>query len=289
MATFTQLTKHESLDSLVTRVSELSVDGQLDLRDGLEQALNEYIEHLENFSSFQARAKEKSEDDDSSGKGDERPIAAAAFIARRIDQDGVGKLELVKELLADEDEESESDEEEHTEGEDDADNVEEAKQAKEDGKDGGDAANEDGGDEEEEEEEEEEDDDDELEELKMVLCVRTDLKMTKGKMCAQCGHATLGLYKQLLAATIEGGESGEMAASLLQAWDEGGQAKVALKLPSEVEMDQLAALAEAGGVNSYIISDAGRTQIAAGSRTVLGLGPAPVSAIDEITGTLKLL
>ena len=27
--------------------------------------------------------------------------------------------------------------------------------------------------------------------VKMVLCVRTDLKMTKGKIAAQCGHAAL--------------------------------------------------------------------------------------------------
>lgn len=33
----------------------------------------------------------------------------------------------------------------------------------------------------------------------------------------------------------------------------------------------------------------GRTQIEAGSRTVLGIGPAPVSAINEVTGKLRLL
>jgi hypothetical protein len=36
----------------------------------------------------------------------------------------------------------------------------------------------------------------------------------------------------------------------------------------------------------YII---GRTQIAAGSKTVLAIGPAPVGAVDKITGHLKLL
>ena len=30
--------------------------------------------------------------------------------------------------------------------------------------------------------------------LKMVMVVRTDLKMGKGKIGAQCGHATLGAY-----------------------------------------------------------------------------------------------
>ena len=42
------------------------------------------------------------------------------------------------------------------------------------------------------------------------------------------------------------------------------------------------------GVNAAIIHDAGRTQIAAGSATVLGLGPAPKAVLDQITGDLKL-
>ena len=33
------------------------------------------------------------------------------------------------------------------------------------------------------------------EEYKMVLCVRMDLKMGKGKMCAQCGHAAVGFWE----------------------------------------------------------------------------------------------
>ena len=37
-----------------------------------------------------------------------------------------------------------------------------------------------------------------LDNLKMVLVVRTDLKMGKGKIGAQCGHATLGSYKSAL-------------------------------------------------------------------------------------------
>ena len=35
-----------------------------------------------------------------------------------------------------------------------------------------------------------------LADIKMVLCVREDLKMGKGKIGAQCGHATMGGYKQ---------------------------------------------------------------------------------------------
>jgi peptidyl-tRNA hydrolase len=43
------------------------------------------------------------------------------------------------------------------------------------------------------------------------------------------------------------------------------------------------------GVVTRVVHDAGRTQIAAGSATVLGLGPAPRSVIDAVSGGLKLL
>lgn len=37
-----------------------------------------------------------------------------------------------------------------------------------------------------------------MEQCKLVLVVRTDLKMTPGKIAAQCGHATLACYKALV-------------------------------------------------------------------------------------------
>jgi len=42
------------------------------------------------------------------------------------------------------------------------------------------------------------------------------------------------------------------------------------------------------GLAAHSIRDAGRTQIAAGSRTVLAVGPGPVSIVDSVTGKLKL-
>ena len=46
---------------------------------------------------------------------------------------------------------------------------------------------------------------------------------------------------------------------------------------------------QAKSLVTFIVEDAGRTQIAAGSRTVLGIGPAPVKVIDSIASHLKLL
>ncbi|KAJ1678591.1 hypothetical protein EV182_003742, partial [Spiromyces aspiralis] len=51
---------------------------------------------------------------------------------------------------------------------------------------------------------------------------------------------------------------------------------------------ELQAKATSLGLVSKSILDAGRTQIAAGSRTVLGIGPGPVGVINKATGHLKL-
>lgn len=39
------------------------------------------------------------------------------------------------------------------------------------------------------------------EEYKMVLCVRTDLGMSVGKIASQCSHATLGIFVESLLLT----------------------------------------------------------------------------------------
>ncbi|KAF2726685.1 PTH2-domain-containing protein [Polyplosphaeria fusca] len=119
------------------------------------------------------------------------------------------------------------------------------------------------------------------EECKLVLVVRTDLGMTKGKIAAQCGHATLACYKHFLRASPD--------SPILKRWERYGQMKVALRVESEEGLQTLHAQAISLGLCAHIIHDAGRTQIASGSATVLGIGPAPKSMVDAVTGTLKLL
>eukprot|EP00584_Thalassiosira_punctigera_P022897 CAMPEP_0172552250 /NCGR_PEP_ID=MMETSP1067-20121228/43711_1 /TAXON_ID=265564 ORGANISM="Thalassiosira punctigera, Strain Tpunct2005C2" /NCGR_SAMPLE_ID=MMETSP1067 /ASSEMBLY_ACC=CAM_ASM_000444 /LENGTH=198 /DNA_ID=CAMNT_0013340183 /DNA_START=57 /DNA_END=653 /DNA_ORIENTATION=+ len=114
---------------------------------------------------------------------------------------------------------------------------------------------------------------------KMVLCVNTSLGMGKGKIAAQCGHAAVGCYKRSL----------RQCPSALSAWEKTGCAKIAVKCPSEEEMGAILDLAAKKGIPIYFVEDAGRTQIAAGSRTVLGLGPAPVREFDGVTSHLKLM
>jgi peptidyl-tRNA hydrolase len=114
---------------------------------------------------------------------------------------------------------------------------------------------------------------------KMVLCVNQELTMGKGKMAAQCCHAAVGCYKRASKQCPKG----------LRAWEVSGCAKIALKCPTQDELELIAARAMERGIPICLVEDAGRTQIAAGSRTVLGLGPAPTHVFEGITSHLKLM
>ncbi|KAM6402931.1 peptidyl-tRNA hydrolase 2, mitochondrial [Rhynochetos jubatus] len=116
-------------------------------------------------------------------------------------------------------------------------------------------------------------------EFKMVLIVRNDLKMGKGKVVAQCAHAAVSAYKQVQRKNPE----------ILKQWEYCGQPKVVLKTPDEESMLQLLADARDLGLTVSLIQDAGLTQVAPGSRTALGIGPGPVDVVDKVSGHLKLL
>ena len=114
---------------------------------------------------------------------------------------------------------------------------------------------------------------------KLLLVVNMSLKMEKGKIAAQCGHGTLGVYKRSMT----------LCPNSVRWWEVTGQAKIALKAENEMELSELQKMAKSKGICTYLVEDAGRTQVAAGSRTVLAVGPAPVSQLNEFTAHLKLL
>ncbi|KAF0693676.1 Aste57867_15379 [Aphanomyces stellatus] len=120
---------------------------------------------------------------------------------------------------------------------------------------------------------------DDSEPLKMVLVIRTDLNMSVGKVGAQCGHATLGAYKLAVKRTER----------TVASWEASGQAKIVLRVDSEADLLHLATQAQGAKLVHYIVVDAGRTEIAPDTKTVLAIGPAARSAIDKITGHLKLM
>ena len=111
------------------------------------------------------------------------------------------------------------------------------------------------------------------EDLKLVLVVRQDLKMGKGKAAAQCCHATLAAYKR----------AKRKCPDRLKVWEATGQPKITVKCDSEEDLMLLMVKARSLDLVSYVVADAGRTQIAPGSHTVLAVGPAPSSLLDQVT------
>lgn len=121
------------------------------------------------------------------------------------------------------------------------------------------------------------------EEVKMVLCVRTDLKMTTGKIASQCSHATLGVYRKIQK------KKDVEELSYMEKWLKGGQAKITLKIDSLKSLEELEEQSKKKGIPYFVVADAGKTQIESGSLTVIGIGPAPKKEIDKLTGKLSLL
>jgi len=116
--------------------------------------------------------------------------------------------------------------------------------------------------------------------VKMMLCVREDLKMKKGKIGAQCGHATLGLYKKILGK--------KKYEKMLEDWETKGQKKIVAKLKDEAAMNLLVSKATDANIPFYVVQDAGHTQVAAGSRTVIALIEYE-NKVNTLTSRLKLM
>ncbi len=113
---------------------------------------------------------------------------------------------------------------------------------------------------------------------KMVIVMRKDLNMRKGKMIAQGAHAAIGA-----AMLAEGSdEYGD--------WLTHGTAKICVSVDSELELMAIFIQAKEAKLPVELITDSGRTEFAGvPTKTCLAIGPARADAIDKITGNLKLL
>jgi PTH2 family peptidyl-tRNA hydrolase len=116
-------------------------------------------------------------------------------------------------------------------------------------------------------------------EYKMVIVTREDLKLSPGKLAAQVAHASV-------ACALE---TKKINPKWFTKWQNEGGKKAVVKVDSEKEFYFLKKKAEGLNIFAYIVEDAGHTEIAAGTKTVLGIGPAPDNIIDQVTGKLPLL
>ena len=102
--------------------------------------------------------------------------------------------------------------------------------------------------------------------LKMVLVVRQDLKMGSGKVAAQCAHAAVGAVSDLA----------RMNASVLRRYEEAGEPKIVVCCRNLKEMQELQGQAHGRRLPTFVVADAGRTQVAAGTKTVMAVGPGEI-------------
>ena len=113
----------------------------------------------------------------------------------------------------------------------------------------------------------------------MVIVTRNDLKLSKGKLAAQVAHAAVSC-----ALSTKKNKK-----KWFSNWMREGAKKAIVKTESEDDFPALKKKAEELNIETIIISDAGHTEVPSGTKTVLGIGPAPNNIIDQVTGHLSLL
>ena len=113
---------------------------------------------------------------------------------------------------------------------------------------------------------------------KQVILMRSDLKMSVGKIATQAAHAAMRGFLM----------SYDIKQDVVEDWLEEGGKKVVLKVTSEEMLNQIIDKSRSAGIHVCTINDAGLTQIAPGSLTCACIGPDVSADIDLITGDLKL-
>jgi len=114
---------------------------------------------------------------------------------------------------------------------------------------------------------------------KMVLVARKDLKLSPGKLAAQVAHAAV-------ACALE---TKRINGKWFKKWADEGSKKAVVKVDGLDDLYPLKRKADDLKIVTFLVTDAGHTEIPAGTITLLGVGPAPDNLIDQVTGNLSLL
>jgi len=114
---------------------------------------------------------------------------------------------------------------------------------------------------------------------KLVIAVRSDLELSKGKLAVQVAHAAV------MAAFDAKAHHRKWFAE----WWSEGQKKVIVKGGTLHDLQALRSKARSMGLTTALVEDAGLTELPPGTVTCLGIGPGPNAIVDQVTGGLKLI
>lgn len=126
--------------------------------------------------------------------------------------------------------------------------------------------------------------------IKQVLVVRKDLNMRKGKIAAQCAHASLGTVTKYITKTLMGNYN-FYPTPVMEEWLYGGPfTKIVVSVDSEEALLTLEKRCKEKGIHNCLIQDAGKTEFSGvPTYTVLAVGPDHEEKVNELTGDLPLL
>ncbi len=114
---------------------------------------------------------------------------------------------------------------------------------------------------------------------KLVIAVRSDLDLSRGKLAVQVAHAAV------MAAL----EAKARHRKWFAEWTAEGQKKVVVKGGSLPELRALRAKARSMHLPTALVEDAGFTELPPGTVTCVGIGPGPNAIVDQVTGHLPLM
>jgi len=118
-----------------------------------------------------------------------------------------------------------------------------------------------------------------IDDIKQVIVIRSDLKISIGKIAVQVAHAAVSASEKAKKEEYNWWEK----------WMKSGQKKIVLKVSSEEELVELYNKSLSARLPVALIYDAGLTELPPNTLTCLGIGPAPSNLIDKVTGHLPLL
>lgn len=106
--------------------------------------------------------------------------------------------------------------------------------------------------------------------------MRQDLKLPKGKACAQSAHASVEAVLKSNSLKVK-------------AWRRQGMPKIVLKVENEEQLVGYYQKAKDFGLTTVLVADAGRTVVIPGTKTCAAIGPEKADLIDKVTKNLPLL